>query len=217
MATAQIFRSLHRKWTQNAHRRLAAWRRAAFLLRNAEKHRLVLDEAEERRAFATTKRKAHAVSRLATWVRRWHDGKRARAFVRWCRYVLNHEASCLRGGLRADCLRRCLQRGINRWAFHDASAAFRAFRAKNFEAILLLGTAFIILLGRTAAGPFLTDWIPVDGWFSGLRMEELSVYIMQVFNTAGNRAIIIGIALGIASTSLKILMGLDRSYLGGGN
>ena len=40
---------------------------------------------------------------------------------------------------------------------------------------------------------------------------------MQVFNTAGNRAIIIGIALGIASTSLKILMGLDRSYLGGGN
>ena len=102
-------------------------------------------------------------------------------------------------------------------AFYIASAAFRAFRAKNFEAILLLGTAFIILLGRTAAGPFLTDWIPADGWFSGLRMEELSVYIMQVFNTAGNRAIIIGIALGIASTSLKILMGLDRSYLGGGD
>ena len=101
-------------------------------------------------------------------------------------------------------------------AFYIASAAFRAFRAKNFEAILLLGTAFIILLGRTAAGPFLTDWISPDGPFAGLRIEELSVYIMQVFNTAGNRAIIIGIALGIASTSLKILMGLDRSYLGGG-
>ena len=102
-------------------------------------------------------------------------------------------------------------------AFYIASAAFRAFRAKNFEAILLLGTAFIILLGRTAAGPFLTDWISPEGPFAGLRIEELSVYIMQVFNTAGNRAIIIGIALGIASTSLKILMGLDRSYLGGGN
>jgi hypothetical protein len=102
-------------------------------------------------------------------------------------------------------------------AFYIASAAFRAFRAKNFEAMLLLGTAFIILLGRTFAGYFLTSWIPIDGPFSGLRIEELSVYIMQVFNTAGNRAIIIGIALGIASTSLKILMGLDRSYLGGGN
>lgn len=102
-------------------------------------------------------------------------------------------------------------------AFYIASAAFRAFRAKNIEAVLLLGTAFIILLGRTFAGYFLTSWIPIDGPFSGLRIEELSVYIMQVFNTAGNRAIIIGIALGIASTSLKILMGLDRSYLGGGN
>jgi hypothetical protein len=35
-----------------------------------------------------------------------------------------------------------------------------------------------------------------------------------VFNTAGNRAIMIGIALGIASVSLKILLGVDRSYIG---
>ena len=101
-------------------------------------------------------------------------------------------------------------------AFYVASAAFRAFRAKNFEAILLLSTAFIILLGRTAA-IVITDWIPNDGPFGDLRLENLSVYVMQVFNTAGNRAIIIGIALGIAATSLKILMGLDKSYLGGGD
>lgn len=97
-------------------------------------------------------------------------------------------------------------------AFYVASAAFRAFRAKNVEAVLLLGTAFIILLGRTFAGVIITDWLPDS--LSGLRIEELSVYIMQVFNTAGNRAIMIGIALGIASTSLKVLLGVDRSYLG---
>ena len=97
-------------------------------------------------------------------------------------------------------------------AFYVASAAFRAFRAKNIEAILLLSTAFIILLGRTFAGVFLTAWIPDVA--KGLRIEELSVYIMQVFNTAGNRAIMIGIALGITSTSLKVLLGVDRSYLG---
>ena len=99
-------------------------------------------------------------------------------------------------------------------AFYISSAAFRAFRAKNIEAILLLGTAFIILLGRTFAGVYLTAWLP--DWMSGLRIENLTVFIMSVFNTAGNRAIMIGIALGIASTSLKVLLGVDRSYLGSG-
>ena len=99
-------------------------------------------------------------------------------------------------------------------AFYVASAAFRAFRAKNVEAILLLGTAFIILLGRTFAGVALTSWMP--DVISGLRLENLTVTIMQVFNTAGNRAIMIGISLGVAATSLKVLLGVDRSYLGGG-
>ena len=99
-------------------------------------------------------------------------------------------------------------------AFYIASAAFRAFRAKNIEAILLLGTAFIVLLGRTFAGVALTGWIDPNGPFSGLRIENLTVYIMSVFNTAGNRAIMIGIALGIVSISLKVLLGMDRSYLG---
>lgn len=99
-------------------------------------------------------------------------------------------------------------------AFYVASAAFRAFRAKNVEAILLLGTAFVILLGRTFAGVLLTAWLPE--WLSGLKLENLTVTIMQIFNTAGNRAIMIGISLGVAATSLKVLLGVDRSYLGGG-
>jgi hypothetical protein len=97
-------------------------------------------------------------------------------------------------------------------AFYVASAAFRAFRAKNVEATLLLATAFIILLGRTFAGQLLTGWLPDGlGW---LRIDRISAEIMSVYNTAGTRAIMIGIALGIASTSLKVLLGIDRSYLG---
>jgi hypothetical protein len=45
-------------------------------------------------------------------------------------------------------------------------------------------------------------------------MENLKILIMRVFTTAGTRAIMIGIALGLASTSVKILLGQDRSYLG---
>lgn len=99
-------------------------------------------------------------------------------------------------------------------AFYVASAAFRAFRAKNVEAILLLTTAFIILLGRTAAGVALTGWIDPQSSFAALRMENLTVDIMRVIVTTGNRAIMLGVALGIASTSLRVLLGIDRSYLG---
>jgi hypothetical protein len=97
-------------------------------------------------------------------------------------------------------------------AFYIASAAFRAFRAKNTEAIILLATAFIILIGRTYAGTILTS--PLPEWLSVLRFENVTVTIMTTLNLAGNRAIIIGIGLGVVSTSLKVLLGVDRSYLG---
>ena len=90
-----------------------------------------------------------------------------------------------------------------------ASAAFRAFRAKNTEAIILLSTAFIVLVGRTYAGTALTGWMP-----EALQFDNLTGTIMNVFNLAGNRAITIGIGLGVVSLSLKILLGVDRSYLG---
>ena len=61
---------------------------------------------------------------------------------------------------------------------------------------------------------YLTSWLPAS--LSGLRIESLCVEIMRVFATAGNRAIMIGVALGTAAVSLKILLGVDRSHLGSG-
>ncbi len=100
-------------------------------------------------------------------------------------------------------------------AFYVASAAFRAFRAKNTEAIVLLVTAVIVLLGRTYDGTVLTSFLP--DWLSGLTIPGMTMSIMSVFNTAGQRAIMIGIALGVAATSLRILLLQDRSYLGSGD
>lgn len=100
-------------------------------------------------------------------------------------------------------------------AFSIASAAFRAFRAKNTEAIILLITAFIVLLGRTYDGTMLTSFLPES--LSGLTIPGMTMTIMSVFNTAGQRAIMIGIALGVAATSLRILLLQDRSYLGSGD
>ena len=101
-------------------------------------------------------------------------------------------------------------------AFYVATAAFRAFRAKNIEATLLLVTAGIVLLGRTYAGVWFFDngWWSCPDWLLWLRFDNLTVWIMDIPNTAGTRAITIGIALGVVATSLRILLGVDRSYLG---
>ncbi|WP_417387788.1 hypothetical protein [Gimesia sp.] len=106
-------------------------------------------------------------------------------------------------------------------AFYISSAAFRAFRAKNTEATILLIIAVIILLGRTYASVWLTGWLPDEFIlgdsgikYSDFNLQNLSEVIMENFTTAGMRAIKIGIALGVASTSLKVLLGVDRSYLG---
>ena len=79
--------------------------------------------------------------------------------------------------------------------FYVASAAYRAFRAKNLQAILLLITASIILLGQTIAGNWLTGWIPESSRLAPFKIKNLVEYV-AVFLTAGSRAIMIGIAHG---------------------
>jgi len=88
-------------------------------------------------------------------------------------------------------------------AFYVASASFRAFRARNVDAAMLLVAALIIMLGvnpiTQGMMPFLSDW---------------TTWIMNVPNAAAQRGIIIGAALGAASMALRILLGIERSYLG---
>jgi len=97
-------------------------------------------------------------------------------------------------------------------AFYVASASFRAFRAKTPEATILLVSGFIILLGRTFLGGTLTSWLPDS--LSFLSIPNLTDWIMSWPNTAGQRAVVIGIALGVIATSLRIILGIERGYLG---
>ncbi|MBD3673970.1 MAG: hypothetical protein HUJ26_10645 [Planctomycetaceae bacterium] len=100
-------------------------------------------------------------------------------------------------------------------AFYISSAAFRAFRANNIEASLLLMTALLVLVAQTSSGPMLTDFIPDDSSYAIFKVENIKGMLVNLFNTLGTRAIMIGIALGVVSTSLKVLLGVDQSYLGG--
>lgn len=89
-------------------------------------------------------------------------------------------------------------------AFYITSAAYRAFRARNWVATVLLVSGIIVMLGRVIEGPW--------GIFSAL-----TGWIMNIPNTAAMRAIIIGVGLGVIATSIKIILGIERSYLGGGD
>jgi hypothetical protein len=95
-------------------------------------------------------------------------------------------------------------------AFYIASAAFRAFRVRNVEATVLLVAAFIVMLGRTPLGEYVFCWLPGgERW-----LPAVTDWIMAVPNTAAQRGIIIGAALGAASLSLRVILGIERSYLG---
>jgi hypothetical protein len=88
-------------------------------------------------------------------------------------------------------------------AFFIASAAFRAFRARNVESALLLGAAILVMIGLVPIGRLLWDAFP-----------EIADWILEVPNNAGRRAIIMGAALGVIATSLRVILGIERSHLG---
>lgn len=96
-------------------------------------------------------------------------------------------------------------------AFFVASASYRAFRARNFEATLLLVAAFFVMIGRVPIGDVISGFMP-----EGFRFSDLASWIMNYPQSAGQRAIMIGIGLGIVSTSLRVILGIERSHIGGG-
>ena len=141
-------------------------------------------------------------------------------------------------------------------AFYVASASYRAFRIRNFEATLLLASGIIIMLGRVPIGHKISAWfiayilvfiitifintifknknisfftfllgliiVSFSGYQMGwpidkpgfLFLPTLQEWIYLYPNVAGARAIMIGIALGMIGTSVRIILGIEKSFMG---
>jgi len=86
-------------------------------------------------------------------------------------------------------------------ALFIASAAYRAFRIKDFETFLLVAFAIIVLLGQVPVGFQLWPDFPL-----------VKEWVLRVPTLAGIRGILLGVALGTIATGMRVLLGIDRPY-----
>lgn len=89
-------------------------------------------------------------------------------------------------------------------AFFVASASYRGFRARSLQAAILLGAALLILISRSSIGDLIWDRIP-----------EAAEWVRSNPAMSARRAILIGIGLGSLTTSVRVLVGIERTWLGG--
>ena len=90
-------------------------------------------------------------------------------------------------------------------AFYITSAAYRAFRARTFDAAILLTAGIIVLLANA----------PPTDMYIWSNFSSIRNWILETPSGAAQRALLLGLGLGAVSQSLRILLGIDRSWLGG--
>jgi hypothetical protein len=88
--------------------------------------------------------------------------------------------------------------------FWIAQAAFRAFRIQSWEGALIAVCCFLVLLGNTPVVNYLSPEISaIANW--------LSIDI----NKSVARGLWLGIGLGSVVLGIRVILGLERGYLGG--
>jgi hypothetical protein len=87
--------------------------------------------------------------------------------------------------------------------FWIGSAAYRAFRAKSFDSAVLLIAAIVVMIGRVTLGSAISPLLP-----------KWAAWIVGTPTLAGMRAIEMGAAIGGVVLALRMLTGLERSFMG---
>ena len=92
--------------------------------------------------------------------------------------------------------------GMN--AFFIASASYRAFRAKSWEALVLLIAAIFLMLKNAPIGAVISPILP-----------DIGSVIWDFTGATGMRALLIGIGIGTLALGLRVIIGQEKTPLGG--
>jgi len=88
-------------------------------------------------------------------------------------------------------------------AFFVASASLRGFRARSVPAVILLISALLALISRSDVSDLIFSQLPA-----------IAEWVRSTPSMAARRAILIGIGLGSLTTSLRVIIGIERTWLG---
>ena len=88
-------------------------------------------------------------------------------------------------------------------AFYITSAAYRVFRARNWNAAILLFCGFIVLTMLIPIGAILLPpVVPIGEW------------LRSVPSSAGTRGMIMGTSLGVMGLAVRVMSGRQKEHLG---
>jgi hypothetical protein len=92
--------------------------------------------------------------------------------------------------------------GMN--AFFIASASYRAFKARSWEAVVLLVAAVFLMLKNAPIGGVISPVLP-----------QIGTVIWDFAGATGMRALLIGIGIGTLALGLRVIIGQEKTPLGG--
>jgi len=82
--------------------------------------------------------------------------------------------------------------------FYITSAAYRAFRIRSVESVLMLGAASLVILGQIPFGLWLYDGMPA-----------IRLWLLQVPSAAAFRAITIGASIALLVMAFRMWLGIE--------
>lgn len=91
-------------------------------------------------------------------------------------------------------------------AFFSVSAAYRAFRARNWNAVIMLTIFLVTVFGNMSLGMAM---------FPGI--DALRDWINTIPASAGLRALVITSCVGLIGFGIRMILGHEKGYFGGGS